>query len=216
MTRNTAAVESSYQLPLVRHRLLCDINSTTGGNLHVCTGGNFIYTGANTYSPIGGAGTVDPVAEGSDVFARAVRLQMAAVNTSQIVDLAAENLFNKPVALWRCVLDESLTMIDTPQLLFKGKINTAHLVVDDPEKGNYYEVEVESRLKQNPKAMYFNRQTLWTAMNFSGDTFFDQLVNIPNFVGEWGKQATNYARDPGNGNGGRSGGGGGRPGGRPN
>lgn len=192
MSRNTAAVESASQAATLKYRILVDINSTTGGNLHVCTGGNFIYTGANTYSPIGGMGGMDPVQEDSDVFARAVRLQMAAVSTTQIVDLATENLFNKPVSIWRCFLAENLTMIDTPNLLFKGRINTAKLVINDPQKGNYYEVEVESRLKQNPKALYFDRQTLWTAYQQSGDTFFDQLVNIPNFTGEWGKQATAY------------------------
>lgn len=192
MSRNTTAVQSASQAARVRFRLLCDINSTTGGNLHVCTGGNYIYTGANTYTPIGGLGTMDPVQEDVEVFARAVRLQLAAVTSSQIVDLSTENLFNKPVAIWRTYLDDGLAMIDTPNLLFKGRINTAKLIINDPQKGNYYEIEVESRLKQRPRALYFDRQTLWTAFAQSGDTFFDQLVNIPNFTGEWGKQATNY------------------------
>lgn len=192
MSRNTAAVESASQAAKLRYRVLVDISSTTGGDLHVCTGGNFIYTGANTYTPIGGLGSMDPVQEDSDVFARAVRLRMAAVTSSQIVDLAAEQLFNKPVNLWRCFLDDQLAMVDTPNLLFKGRINTAKLMLDDPSKGNYYEVEVESRLKQNPRALYFDRHTLWTALGQSGDTFFDQLVNIPNFRGEWGKSATYY------------------------
>jgi len=112
------------------------------------------------------------------------------------VDLTSENLFNKPVTLWRALLDDNLAMIDTPNLLFKGKINTANLVLNDPQKGNYYEIEVESRLRQAPKALYFDRQTLWTAYQHSGDTFFDQLVNIPNFKGEWGKAPTYYGAVP--------------------
>lgn len=193
MSRNTTAVESAMQQPLVRPRILVDINSTSGGNLYVCTGGNYIYTGANTYSPIGGLGTMDPVVEGSDVFARAVRLRMAAVTTAQIGDLKNENLFNKGVNIWRAVLDEKYTMIDTPNLLFKGKINTARLMLDDAQSGSYYEIEVESRLAQNPKAQYFDRQTLWNIYQQSGDTFFDQVTRIPSFTGEWGKQATNYS-----------------------
>lgn len=191
MSRNTAAVESSFQASQIKHRVLVDISSTTGGDLHVCIGGNFIFTGGNTYTPIGGLGAIDPPVEGSDVFARAVTLRMAAVNTAQLVDLAAENLFNKRVKLWRCILSDSFTIVDTPQLWFIGRINTAKMTINDPQQGNYYEVEVESRLKQNPRAMYYDTQTLRVAMGQSGDTFFTQLVNIPNFKGEWGKIATN-------------------------
>lgn len=198
MSRNTAAVESYMQLPKLKYALLVDINSTSGGNIHACTGGNFIYTGANTYLPVGLLGGMDPVTEGSDVFARAVRLQMAAVNTSQIVDLVAENLFNKQVNIWRCALDpDRQTMVDTPNLLFKGRIDTATLTINDPQKGNYYEVTVESRLKQNPRAQYFDTQTLQITMGQSGDTFFSLVTQIPNFVGKWGQFPTGYgARNP--------------------
>lgn len=193
MSRNTAAVESASQASTLRYSILADVNSLSAP-LHLCTGGNFIYTGTNTYTPIGGMASLDPVQEDSNVFARAIRIQIAAVNTSQIVDLTAENLFNKPVLLWRCLLNtQNLTMVDTPQLLFKGRINTANLIINDPQKGNYYEVEVESRLKQNPKVMYYDRQTLQIAMGSSGDTFFDQIVNIPLFVGEWGKLPTDFS-----------------------
>lgn len=209
MSRNTAAVESASQFPVLRYRVLVDVMSCSAP-IHVCTGGNFIYTGANTYSPIGGLGSMDPVQEDSDVFARAVRLQLAAVFTSQIADLTSENLFNKPVNIWRCFLNEGLTIVDTPSLLFKGRINTANLYLDDPQKGNYYEIEVESRLKRNPRALYFDRQTLWNAMQQSGDTFFDQLTNIPNYIGEWGKSATNYHNPDYSGGGGGTGPGTGR------
>jgi hypothetical protein len=197
LSRNTAAVESYLQGPTLKYSILCDINSLTSGNIRICTGGNFIYTGASTYSPIFGLGGMDPVTEGSDVFARAVRLKLA-VNTASIVDLVAENLFNKPVALWRCMLDsDKATMIDTPQLLFRGRINTADLTIDDPQIGSYYEIEVESRLKQNPRAQYFDTQTLQTTMGQSGDTFFSLVTQIPNFVGKWGQFPTGYgARFP--------------------
>jgi hypothetical protein len=191
MSRNTAAVESASQPGQIRLRIAAHVDSVSTP-LRLVTGGNYIYTGTNTYTPIGGMATIDPVQEDTDIFPRAIRVKLAATNSAQVVDLAAENLYNKPVTLYRMVLTDALTVVDTPQLLFKGRINTATYVPNDTQYGSYYEIEVEGRLKQNPKVMYYDRQTLWTILGNSGDTFFDQLVNIPNFIGEWGKAPTNF------------------------
>jgi hypothetical protein len=187
MSRNSSAtVTSASYATQLRYRLLVDINSLTNGNVHACTGGNFIMVGANTYTPVGGFGGLDPVTEAVAVFPRAIRFWLAAVNTTQIVDVVNENFFNKQFKVWRAFLTDSLTIVDTPQLLWVGRGNTVQLVTNDPARGNYYEVEAESRIRQVAKAQYFDQWTQQMVLGYSGDTFFDYIPQIPLFIAPWG------------------------------
>lgn len=187
MTRDTvASVTSAASLPQLRFRMLCRVDSTSGGTVRACSGGNFVFDGVNTWSPIGAFGSVDAIQEDSDPFPRAVRIKLAAVNTGQIVDMVNEQLFNKPVKFYRCFLDDTLAVIGTPQLWWSGKINTVNMVTLDPQLGNYYEIECESRLRRSARAQYFNTQTLQQVLGSSGDTFFNYVQLIPLRKAPWG------------------------------
>lgn len=190
MTRNpTAAVTSASYASQLQYRLLVTVDSLTNGQLRACTGGNFISVGANTYSPVGNMGGMDPVQEATDIFPRAIKFWFAAVNTAGIVDVVNENIFNKPFKVYRAFLTDSLTMVSTPSLLWVGRGNTVSLVTGDSARGNYYEVEAESRIRQSAKAQYFDQFTLQQVLGNSGDTFFDYLPEIPLFIAPWGKQS---------------------------
>lgn len=187
MSRNdAAAVTSISQLPLVNHRWLVEVDSLSTGMTRACTGYNFVTFLGNTYSPIGHLGGAEKVQEDSDVYPRAVRLWFSAVNTSQIQDVLNEQLFNKPVRIKRTFLTDSFTCVATPQELFRGFINTAEMKLNNKQRGDSFEVEVESRLARPPRAQYFNRETLWTVYSQSGDTFFDFMTQIPLSKADWG------------------------------
>lgn len=191
MSRNlSAAVTSISQLPLLQFRLLVEVDSLTGGTTRACNGMQFIHFNGNTYSPVGNLGGVEKIEEDTDIFPRAARLWFAAVNTAQIQDVLTESMFNKPVRIKRTFLTDSLTCVSTPETLFTGRINTCELKLGDPDRGNYFEIEVESRLRRNPRAQYFNRETLWTVYSQSGDTFFDYVTMIPLNKAQWGLSDT--------------------------
>lgn len=188
MSRDTvASVTSAAAQNQFVYALLVEINSLTGGTLRACTGGRFVNTGTNSYSPIGNLGGMDAVQEDSDPFPRAVRLWLSAANTTQIQNVVTENLFNRPVSIYRCFLnDQGYTVVGTPQLLWKGKTNTTKMVTNDPQRGNYYEVECESRLKRTSRAQYFDLETHQQILGNSGDTFFGYVPLIPLRVAPWG------------------------------
>lgn len=187
MSRNlSAAVTSISQLSTVQYRLLCEVDSLSTGMTRACTGYNFIVFNGNTYSPVGHLGGVEKIQEDSDIYPRAVRLWFSAVNTSQIQDVLNESMFNRPVRIYRTFLTDSFTNVATPEMLFSGKINTSDLKLKDPSRGDYFEIEVESRLMREPRAQYFNRETLWTIFAQSGDTFFDYITQIPLRNAQWG------------------------------
>lgn len=187
MSRNvSAAVTSISQLPTVQYRLLCEVDSLSTGMTRACTGYQFIMFAGNTYSPVGHLGGVEKIQEDADIFPRAARLWFSAVNTASIPDVLSENLFNRPVRIYRTFLTDSYTIVASAERLFNGRINTCDMVLGDPQKGDYFEIEVESRLARPPRAQYFNRETLWTVYAASGDTFFDYMTQIPLTRVSWG------------------------------
>jgi hypothetical protein len=182
----SAAVTSVAQLPTVQYRWLVEVDSLSTGMTRACTGYQFIVFNGNTYAPVGNLGGAEKVQEDADVFPRAVRLWFAAVSTTQIQDILNENMFNRPVRILRTFLTDSYTNVATPEQLFQGYINTAEMKLKDPERGDFFEIEVESRLRRPPRAQFFDRETLWTFYNQSGDTFFDFLSQIPLAKAQWG------------------------------
>jgi hypothetical protein len=187
MSRNlSAAVTSISQLASVRYRLLCEVFSLSTGTTRACTGNNFVQFNGNTYSPVGLLGGVDPIQEESDIFPRAVKIWFAAVNTSVIQDVLNENMFNKPAKIFRTFLTDSYTCVATPELVFNGKINTCDMKLKDPERGDYFEIEVESKLARNARSLYFNRETLAITYAQSGNALFDFVTRIPFVKANWG------------------------------
>lgn len=187
MSRNlSSAVTSISQLPQVQFRMLCEVDSLSTGMTRACTGYNFIIFNGNTYSPIGHLGGAEKIQEDADIYPRAVRLWFSAVNTSQIPDVLSENLFNRPVRIYRTFMTDSFTNVATPEMVFNGRINACEMKFKDPQRGDYFEIEVESRLMREPRAQYFNRETLWTVYSQSGDTFFDYVSQIALRGANWG------------------------------
>lgn len=213
MSRNlSAAVTSISQLGTVQHRWLVEVDSLSTGMTRACTGYQFLVFNGNTYSPVGHLGGAEKIQEDVNPFPRAVRLWFAAVSTTQIQDVLNENMFNRPVRIYRTFLTDSFTNVATPEELFRGFINICDMKLKDPERGDYFEIEVESRLMRKPRAQYFDRETLWTFYSQSGDTFFDFLHQIPLAKANWGTPVNiDYSNGGYGGGGGGSGGGTGRP-----
>lgn len=200
MTRHiNAAVESISQLAQVRFRQLVEVDSLSTGMTRACSGFQFIFAFGNTYSPIGYLGGMDKIQEEADVFPRAVRLWFAAVSSSQIQDVLNENMFNRPVRIYSTFLTDSLTCVSTPEQRFNGYINTVDMKLKDPQRGDHFEIEVESRLLRPPRSQYFNRETLWTIFASSGDTFFDYVAQIPFRKADWGLPGPVNYYEPGGG-----------------
>lgn len=182
----SASVTSAAQLDTVQYRWLVEVDSLSTGMTRACTGYQFIVFNGNTYSPVGHLGGAEKIQEEVDPFPRAVRLWFSAVNTEQIQDVLNENMFNRPVRIYRTFLTDSHTNVSTPEELFRGYVNTCEMKLKDPARGNFFEIEVESRLMRQPRAQYFNRATLVSFYAQTGDTFFNYLHKIPLTKAKWG------------------------------
>lgn len=194
----SAAVTSAAQLDTVQYRWLVEVDSLSTGMTRACNGYQFIVSNGNTYAPIGHLGGAEKIQEDAAVFPRAVRLWFSAVSTTQIQDVLNENMFNRPVRVLRTFLTDSYTNVATPEQVFQGYINTCEMKLKDPQRGDFFEIEVESRLLRQPRAQLFNRETLWTFYNQSGDTFFNYVSQIPLTKAKWGLAGVADFRGPGN------------------
>lgn len=181
MTRHTtAAVDSALSLPEVTWAMMADIG-VTSATVYVCTGNRFIYA-TNTYTPVGGFGTIEPVREEADAFPRGLKMTVALVSSQAIYEAFNEQLFNKNVTLYKAVLQD-WAVVGTPEIIFKGRINKVSGKVNGTD-GSYMELEVESRLRRESKMSFFNRETLW--QTYSGDTGANYIERIPLYKSTWG------------------------------
>lgn len=199
MSRDTvSSVTSAAAAAQLRFRLLAEID-VTSSTMYCVTGDQFIYSGSNTYSPVGGLGGISPIKESADGRPRGCTLWLRAVSSVDLREPLSEALFNKRVRLYRTFLSDSYTIVGTPQLGFTGFINKCELKLGDQEKGNYFEIEVESRLKREARSNRFNQETLW--QSYSGDTFYVHQSKIPNYRSDWGQLGTTVNRGNVNGQG---------------
>lgn len=190
-----AAAQSASAAPQLKFRVLVDFQ-VTSSTLHCCTGVNQINWAGTIYSPVGNLGGMEQVTEAGDLFPRAIRLWLAAVTSAQLYEPLSENLFNKKVKLYRAFLNDGNTLVATPEVMFTGFVNQVHVHIGDKNKGNYYEVEVESRLRKEPRASRYNAQSM--IMVHSGDTFFNYVDQIQGFQNGWGLGRSNFFTVPGN------------------
>jgi hypothetical protein len=143
----------------------------------------------NTYSPVGHLGGIEKIQEDADPFPRAVRAWISLMNSAAMYEALNETLYQKKMTLHRCLLSSSYSVQGTPQIAFKGMINTVEIKFADPARGNYLEVEVESRLKQSKLAAYYTNAIFHQHITSnSADSFLNFMHMIPTYVPAWGSK----------------------------
>jgi hypothetical protein len=184
MTRDTvSSVTSANAATQVPWSMLVKValNSST---LYASTGMRFVFDGVNTWSPVGGLGGLEAIREDTTTKSRGLRLWLAAINSSQLYEPFTEALFNKEVRVYRATLSGSNTCVGTPQQAFRGYINKVDVHLGDSERGNYFELECESRIRREASTAYYTREFLM--QTYSGDTGLDYVSRIANFQSNWG------------------------------
>lgn len=184
-----AAAQSASTEQTVQFRVLASVAMVSTTAL-LCTGMTPVTWAANTYQPVGMLGGIEKVQEDASPFPRTLRLWLSAVGSAQLADALTENLFNKQVKLYRTFLNQQGLVVSTPEMMFSGRINDVKLNLRDPTKGSHIALEVESRLRREPRSAWFNKETLW--QTYSGDTFFNFIEQIPGFRALWGNKATYF------------------------
>lgn len=187
-----AAANSAAQLSQIAYRQMVEMG-VTSSTIYLTTGQQFIYALGNTYTPVGLLGGMDPIQEESDPFPRSIRFYLAAINSATLFDPLQEDMFGRSIVVRHGYLDPQLmTLVSTPEVLWRGNVNKVEIRFGDSEKGNYYEVEGISSLYKQAQASNFNLETHWITLGYSGDLFFSLIDQVPLTKAMWGQQPTYY------------------------
>lgn len=200
MTRLLNASVSSYiAQPEQTFYTLCDM-ILDSGTIRTFNGAGYLMVGANTYVGIGDLGEIDPVQEDTMSFPRGIRITVTGVASSNMLSEAMqENFFNREVKLYRCWWDTtSLSIVNTAECWYSGRINEVNMVRRDSDRGDYIEFSVYTRLKREVPPHYYTTQDMMVGP-YSGDTFFEYTAQIPGFVAYWGGERTYFSLTPGGG-----------------
>jgi hypothetical protein len=179
-----AAVASLADAPVIERRLLLDIG-VTSGTVYACNGDRFLFTFSNTYSPVGGLGSVSAIQEEADVFPRDVTITLRGVNSSDLYEPLREDMFNRPVTIRHAFLTNG-TLVNTPETIWRGRVNAVNVRLEDAE----FDVKCVTDVRKTARVQYFNRET-FTLID-SSDTFGAHIDRIPLFRSEWGQRPTTY------------------------
>lgn len=189
MSRDTvASVTSAAAAPLLRYQLLAEVD-VRSSTMYLCTGDQFIWVGSREYSPVGGLGGVSVIKEDADSIPRGITLWLRNVTSADMAESMSEAVFGKETRIFRTFLDQNGTVVGTPQRAYRGYLNKAKVVLGDPDRGNFFEVEYDSRLARESRSARFNQETLW--QSYSGDTFFAHLHKVPLYRSRWGEMTNN-------------------------
>jgi hypothetical protein len=190
MTRTLAASVNSYlSEPALEVRLLADVTFTnTTMRLH--TGVGSMMVGATHYDGIGTFGGIERVTESPNNFVAPVTIWLSAVDSAGLSEAVTEKLFGKPVVLYRAWMREG-AMVNTPEEWYRGVMGEVNIHRGDPERGNYIEVGVQSKLDRGRRPTYYTKEDL--ALTYSGDTFFNYTDQIPGMKALWGQKPTRFS-----------------------
>ncbi len=197
MRHEYAAANSAAHANQLEYRQFVDIG-VTSGTMYACSGNRYLYTLGNTYSPVGNFGGIDPVEAPADTQPKTVRFWLSAVNSAAMYEATREDMFNRPVTIrYGYISQTTNALVSTPSILWKGVINSVELKFGDAEKGNYFEVEAETRIRSKSEVVNFNTETHQTVLAQSGDTFFKYQDKVSTTKAMWGNQPTAFNGDRG-------------------
>lgn len=194
MTRfSTTAINSYLTEPVLDFRLLADVQ-VASETLLMHTGVGTLTVGGSNYLGIGWLGGVEKVQESIEEFTPGVRLYLTAVESVPLMAAYSESLFGKSVTLRRCWLRDN-AIVGTPEVWYIGQIGEVNVHRGDPERGNYIEINCETKLNRSSKSSYYTKDDMIVA-GYSGDTFFNYLSQIATVKALWGQTQTFFSVAP--------------------
>ena len=139
----------------------------------------------NTYSGVGSALGYDSIEEVSGLQANGIRIYFNAANASLLSLLQNQNLIDRPVYVYRGLLDTSNQPVTDPVLVFEGRSDSMKLS-EDPDKGamqlvlDCFDENADFERVNGRRTNYEEQQLL-----FPGDKGFEFIADGMDKVTVW-------------------------------
>lgn len=154
------------------------------GTLYLHDGIGSLISGGNTYLGAGRFGGIESAEEALQLVAKPLTLSLSGVDTTIVNEAMTENYQNRPVTIYVGFLNSSNAFVDTPEIVWEGRMNQMSFTVSRGEAS--IKLSCEYRLRREPIIARFSDQDQQVA--FPGDRFFDLLPTIANYAGKWGQR----------------------------
>jgi hypothetical protein len=151
--------------------------------------------GGNTYPGIGGFGTFDGVKEDVETVAHGVRFELSGVDSGLIATMTTERYQGRPAMLYAGFFDNNTQLIDTPELIWSGVMDT--MTFEASEQESKIILQCEHRLRNAPPVSRWCDAEQKTKS--PGDRFFEMLHLVAGYTSSWGGKPTSWSIKPGGG-----------------
>jgi hypothetical protein len=113
--------------------------------------------GGDTYTGAGDLGTIAPVEEDTELARSTLNLTLSGLNAAIVSIALAEHYQGRPASLYLGYLDPAtMQLVDTPTLLYKGRMDTASITRNNGEVSVTLSVESRFAAWDRPRVRRYN------------------------------------------------------------
>lgn len=165
------------------------------GHVRACDAECDIVVGANTYVGVGEMGGFDAVEESTEFVAKGVRFNLTGVESGLMATIRTEKYQRRAATLYVAMLTNQNALVDTPEVVWSGYMDTMPLEVAGPAAQII--LQCEHRLRNAPP---FSRWSDADQQGRSvGDKFFNLTHLVDGYTSSWGGKGTVFQPKPGGG-----------------
>ncbi len=203
MSRWASSTNAAEALKGATHGVFMADLDFASGMIRAHDGAGTLVWNGNNY--LGGGQLVgfDQIEESLDFVPRGLTFRCTGVLASLVSTAMTEIYQGRAVTLYLALLDDKLQLIDTPETIWAGVMDTMFIELDQGEGS--ISVACEYRIRR--EALGARNTDQDQRMRASDDKFFDLIHLIPGYRSTWGEKTAAFS----NGGGGGGQGGPGRP-----
>lgn len=173
----TTAQQTALEAPVARVAYFIELHFVSG-TAYICNAGQTFNWGGHDWLGLGSIGKISAVEEAAGVASSAMMFGMNVAQTS-ILALAlgaTEDYRGQPAKMYFCPLDEQFRLIDTPEICWRGIMDTVTVGIDGEEGQIMLKCETSAYgLKRRPNLRMNAAQQ---KQRYPGDTGFDYLTDL--------------------------------------
>lgn len=195
MSRWASSANATEALKGATHGVFMADLDFASGMIRAHDGAGTVIWNGNEYLGGGQLLGFDQIEESLDYVPRGVTLRCSGVAASIISTAMTEIYQGRAVTIYLALLDDKLQLIDTPETVWAGVMDTMYIELDQGEGS--ISVACEYRIRREAEGTRYTDQD--QRLRAADDSFFDLIHLIPGYRATWGEKTASFSNGPGGG-----------------
>ena len=173
----SATQQTAIERPVARIAYFLELQFVSG-TLYLCNSNTTFNWGGHDWLGLGSLGKISPVDESAGVNSSAMMfgLNVAQVSVLALALVDVADYRGQPAKLYFCPLDEQFRLIDTPELCWRGMMDTMSIGIDGEEGQVSLKCETSAYGIRRRPSMRLNAAQ--QKQRYPTDTGFDFLTDL--------------------------------------